>query len=193
MSKAIEDILAERRRQNEVEGWSPEHDDMHSDREMARAAGCYATHAGMNDEARANQPGAPLDWPWSFEWWKPTTPRRDLVKAAALAIAEIERIDGRAAGSSPELRVTNPKTTAQFCKTFSEHGVTLPFDTTDEDLGTLVDAHGRPVLVVDVNRERTDEDVVWITGMVQVAVNTCGGFKARRVNGSTEANGGDQP
>lgn len=95
MSKAIEDVLAERRRQVEAEGWTPEHDDLHSDREMALAAGCYAMHAGMSEEARANQPGAPLDWPWDLAWWKPTTARRDLVKSAALAIAEIERIDGR--------------------------------------------------------------------------------------------------
>ena len=37
----------------------------------------------------------PYDWPasWSTDWWKPKTPRRDLVRAAALLIAEIERID----------------------------------------------------------------------------------------------------
>lgn len=32
-------------------------------------------------------------WPWSREWWKPKNPRRDLVKAGALIVAEIERLD----------------------------------------------------------------------------------------------------
>jgi len=34
-------------------------------------------------------------WPikWMAAWFKPTDPRRDLVKAGALCIAEIERLD----------------------------------------------------------------------------------------------------
>lgn len=35
---ALEDIAAERRRQIEVEGWAPEHDDLHRDGVLARAA-----------------------------------------------------------------------------------------------------------------------------------------------------------
>lgn len=87
---AVEDIIAERRRQIEVEGWSPEHDDEHNHNELSRAAACYAlgrsTLKGVDSESL---------WPgrWSLEWWKPTTHRRNLVKAAALIIAEIERID----------------------------------------------------------------------------------------------------
>ncbi|EMM2964108.1 hypothetical protein RFP09_002664 [Pseudomonas aeruginosa] len=34
-----------------------------------------------------------LAWPWDEQWWKPTTVRRDMVKACALALAEIERLD----------------------------------------------------------------------------------------------------
>ncbi|HCF3475434.1 TPA: hypothetical protein ACHSVP_002604 [Pseudomonas aeruginosa] len=34
-----------------------------------------------------------LAWPWDEQWWKPSTARRDLVKACALALAEIERLD----------------------------------------------------------------------------------------------------
>jgi hypothetical protein len=40
---------------------------------------------------------SPARWPWSQDWWKPTNPRRDLVKAGALIAAEIERLD-RATG-----------------------------------------------------------------------------------------------
>ena len=32
-------------------------------------------------------------WPWAASWWKPKNRRRDLVRAAALIVAEIERID----------------------------------------------------------------------------------------------------
>ena len=30
-----------------------------------------------------------LNWPWYSRWWKPTSDRRDLIKAAALLVAEI--------------------------------------------------------------------------------------------------------
>lgn len=32
-------------------------------------------------------------WPFDRRWFKPTDPRRDLVKAAALILAEIDRMD----------------------------------------------------------------------------------------------------
>lgn len=32
-------------------------------------------------------------WPWEEEAWRPKNPRHDLVKAAALILAEIERLD----------------------------------------------------------------------------------------------------
>ncbi|KKF70214.1 ead/Ea22-like family protein [Citrobacter amalonaticus] len=88
---AILDVIAERQRQQSVEGWTPEHDDEHMHCEMAVAAACYIM---ADDDPRA---GVPELWPWPEEWWKPTTIRRDLVKAGALVLAEIERID-RAAG-----------------------------------------------------------------------------------------------
>lgn len=88
---AIRDVIAERYRQQSVEGWTPEHDDQHMHCEMAVAAACYIM---ADDDPRA---GVPELWPWPEEWWKPTTIRRDLVKAGALVLAEIERID-RAAG-----------------------------------------------------------------------------------------------
>lgn len=78
----IEEIAAERARQIAVEGWTPEHDDQHSGGELARAAACYA--------AGDHQNGL---WPWHEDWWKPSTRRRDLIKAAALLVAEIERRD----------------------------------------------------------------------------------------------------
>jgi hypothetical protein len=42
---AASDVLAERQRQVTAEGWTPEHDDEHSDGEMALAASSYALYA----------------------------------------------------------------------------------------------------------------------------------------------------
>lgn len=90
MPDVYEEIADERSRQKWDEGWTPEHDDKHDKGEMAHAAACYALNAG--DEPFA--PGiVPIFWPWAREWWKPKTPRRDLIRAAALIVAEIERRD----------------------------------------------------------------------------------------------------
>jgi hypothetical protein len=101
---AIMDVIDERLRQQSVEGWSLEHDDAHSDGGMAAAAATYAYSTTLSDRHRQYVSGiysiensAILRelWPasWSKSWWKPTDRRRDLVKAAALLIAEIERLD----------------------------------------------------------------------------------------------------
>lgn len=91
MSKALDDIAAERKRQIEVEGWTAEHDDEHTECELAMAAAAYCEHAVNQD---GNIPGF---WPWLEKWWKPKDARRDLVKAGALIVAEIERRDRSAA------------------------------------------------------------------------------------------------
>lgn len=96
MTKAAADVLAERRRQIEAEGWTPEHDDEHSAGEMAKAAACYAlVSAGFNPDATITV------WPWRRRWWKPGDKRCNLVKAAALILAEIERLD-RARGETKQ-------------------------------------------------------------------------------------------
>ncbi|HGM5016141.1 TPA: hypothetical protein ACKPYW_000496 [Pseudomonas aeruginosa] len=96
------DVQAERRRQVEAEGWTPEHDDEHSHGQMARAAACYALagSSAPNDGTAALL--VSLAWPWDQQWWKPTTRRRDLVKACALALAEIERLDRAGISQSPQ-------------------------------------------------------------------------------------------
>ncbi|EJI0485050.1 hypothetical protein ND152_002187 [Salmonella enterica] len=90
---AVCDVIAERYRQQSVEGWTPEHDDEHCNGELAMAAVCY-----INETGTVNRNGGkPWGWPWDASWWKPDCRRRNLVKSGALILAEIERID-RAAG-----------------------------------------------------------------------------------------------
>lgn len=93
-SQAIHDVLAERQRQIYGEGFGALRDDNYRGAELARAGAAYAIASGETGKHR-NLTNAQLAtiWPWSVEWWKPSTPRRDLVKAAALIIAEIERLD----------------------------------------------------------------------------------------------------
>lgn len=107
-SKAAQDVLAERRRQISAKGWTPEHDDEHSDGALAIAAACYAeqavSRAWLFDDGPDNcyaEDGAPRIWPWDREWWKPKNPRRDLVRAGALLLAEIERLDRAASVAFP--------------------------------------------------------------------------------------------
>lgn len=105
----ILEIARERERQMAVEGWTREHDDTHSRGEMAAAAASYAInhHAHLLPEfANPNHinacEGPTLHttmvhanavWPWSNKWWKPKNSRRDLIRAAALLVAELERLD----------------------------------------------------------------------------------------------------
>ena len=80
-----EQIAAERQRQIEQEGWTPEHDDEHGFGELLAAARNY-----MSAVAADQAPG--MDWPWHGSWWKPSDdPVRNLVKAGALIAAEIDR------------------------------------------------------------------------------------------------------
>lgn len=104
MDDAIADIRAERCRQMHAEGWTPEHDDTHAAGELAKAAACYALNSALPEitrEVAALDPETRTHdlvflrryWPWASEWWKPKDRRHDLVRAAALIVAEIERLD----------------------------------------------------------------------------------------------------
>ncbi|MFP3799476.1 hypothetical protein [Paraburkholderia sp. SIMBA_027] len=98
MSDAARDVLAERARQVSEEGFTPTRDDSYADGQLAQAGAAYAIAVADHTNHIINSGAAfytrsPDIWPWSEKWWKPTNPRRALVKAAALILAEIERID----------------------------------------------------------------------------------------------------
>lgn len=100
-SPALVDVLAERRRQRIGEGFDEMNDDFQDKGEMATVAACYALPRHLLPFQVCGVAGKsllPKFWPrkWAAAWWKPTTARRDLVKAAALLLAEIERLDRRA-------------------------------------------------------------------------------------------------
>lgn len=79
-------IKAERQRQIDQEGWTPEHDDGHAN-DLVLAAIAYSYEA-----IRSGHPMALAIWPWGEEWWKPADRVRNLVKAGALIAAEIDRL-----------------------------------------------------------------------------------------------------
>ncbi|WP_335955454.1 hypothetical protein, partial [Acinetobacter guillouiae] len=94
------DVFAERKRQIDQEHHSHEHDDEYDQNELIRAASSYLSHViGRGWVFKETCPEtyqdeeAPDLWPWDLDFWKPKNPRRDLVRAAALIIAEIEKID----------------------------------------------------------------------------------------------------
>lgn len=106
----ILEIARERERQVDVERWTPEHDDGHVDGSLGLAAAVYAAPVAL----RASQPvpcgcreaichhwmgrvpGWGSAWPWDTPP-KHRDRRSDLVRAAALIVAEIERLDRAAA------------------------------------------------------------------------------------------------
>lgn len=89
--RASSDVLAERRRQITAEGFTPEHDDALDNAELSTAAACYALAASDPDPDPLDVPGM---WPFGVDWYTPSADRRrNLVKAGALILAEIDRLD----------------------------------------------------------------------------------------------------
>lgn len=88
MSKGIELISLERKRQIEIEGFDEKHDSRNLPNELAIAASCYCLPHGQREFRVRDQ------WPFAYEWWKPTPEDRvkELTKAGALIAAEIDRL-----------------------------------------------------------------------------------------------------
>jgi hypothetical protein len=98
----VELIATERQRQIDAEGWTPDHDDLHDQGELALAAACYAIPDGGDASEPVRFPTRslldgvtiPPLWPWAGRWYKrtPYDRKRELVKAGALIAAEIDRL-----------------------------------------------------------------------------------------------------
>lgn len=114
-------IAMERQRQIEGEGWTPQHDDEHTDGSLAMAAVCYATPVRLYVKFGSSSAGFSMGDPWPVSWDSfydkrfeygscrknpgnvPPNPstyskkeRIDLlVKAGALIAAEIDRLQRR--------------------------------------------------------------------------------------------------
>ncbi|MFM0479088.1 hypothetical protein PQQ81_01015 [Paraburkholderia strydomiana] len=91
-------VISERRRQVDAEGFAIEHDDEHEAGVLASAAVAYALaaadalHPFSQGDGGYHTSSPPDMWPWEPAWWKPSTPRRSLEKAAALLLAELDRL-----------------------------------------------------------------------------------------------------
>ena len=107
MARALGDIVVERDKQRRVLGYGNDRDDQYTVGQLASAAAMYAYASTFLDAkrdylrtARTDQDGSTITinllrhlWPNN---WKPPTwhdRRHQLVKAGAMIVAEIERID----------------------------------------------------------------------------------------------------
>ena len=111
-SEALADVALERFRQMQEEGWTVEHDDEHADGSLARVASAYAYFSSLDEcDLKHNKSLGRITgivkvidllWPqsWSERWWKPKDRRLNLVRAGALIVAEIERLDRAAAADA---------------------------------------------------------------------------------------------
>ncbi len=95
---AIELIAAERQRQITEEGWTPEHDRQWKGGQLAMAATCYV----MPPIIRRAREIFKYLWPWEMGGWKPSPNdrKRELIKAAALIVAEIDRLEAEEGGGN---------------------------------------------------------------------------------------------
>ena len=92
----VDEIANERKRQINELGWSYEHDSIHEKGELALVAALYATPIQLFKKEKLaegilfNDP-----WPWNYCYDKRKLRNRRelLIKAGALIIAEIERLD----------------------------------------------------------------------------------------------------
>lgn len=89
-------IAEESHRQRTEKGFTVEHDaetygaDDHKRLHLGEAATCYAINAVSNGGQFF---AIEENWPWNLAWWKPESPRADLIKAGALIAAQIDLLD----------------------------------------------------------------------------------------------------
>lgn len=152
VNTAAIDVLDERRRQIEAEGYGPEHDDEHVNDEIAALACFYAMPPGAREwDTSSTGYGLRLGdaiLPHGWASIEDGDRRSELVKAGALILAEIERMDRSAAvskspGTIPTTSILVGQILVMADLLKSAIGVvrTIPGDTTEESdlLQTLID------------------------------------------------------
>lgn len=98
-SQGVALVARERLRQIEGEGHDPAGDHVYVGNELAWAAYCYLERAAQ-DRLPQGDSSVPHVWPLARSGWKPKESRvRNLVVAAALVVAEIDRLLAR--GETP--------------------------------------------------------------------------------------------
>jgi hypothetical protein len=122
-----EELLAERLRQVNAEGYDADHDDVHDRDELALGAAYYALPASVRQWMDGNDVKL---WPFADEA-KSEDRRRDLIKAGAMIVAEIERLDramaGAAAAEVPDDRDDRQQLVYEWAlRCFGERSMTLP-------------------------------------------------------------------
>jgi hypothetical protein len=99
LARAALDVMIEREQQIGSDGYLPGHDDAHEDGSLACAGAAYALNAGclLHPDNGTPLQEPPIFWMWRTKDFKPklgiADARRELVRAAALIVAEIARYD----------------------------------------------------------------------------------------------------
>jgi hypothetical protein len=129
-TKAVQDVLAERQRQITKEGWTTAHDDAYYAGDLSKAASVYAL-VGSSDGRVIGDELSPsitqMVWPWEWHWFKPRDRRYNLVRAAALLLAEIERLDR----ASEKQAQTPPRQKEFQCQNCGEMNFRHPYRNCD--------------------------------------------------------------
>ncbi len=108
----IELIAAERRRQIQKEGWTPEHDDQHTDETLPLVASLYAAPFDLFSADLEAEDGKIIGMsfndPWPASWGEGWDRRQDfdrkrrLVISGALIAAELDRLIRLESAENPD-------------------------------------------------------------------------------------------
>lgn len=91
LAEVVADVRAERLAQTTREGYTPEHDDAHTNGALSQAAAAYAY---VGPDGQTNRLGQAVAlWPWDAAYWKPGHYRHNLIRSCALNMAELERLE----------------------------------------------------------------------------------------------------
>lgn len=90
----FQDVVLERIEQIEEHGFDLQHDLGHHPGELALGAASYLNTAIDQLYGRHHAPkDSPDTWPWQREAWRPGTARDNLVKALAIGLSVLDRLD----------------------------------------------------------------------------------------------------